>query len=167
MDDARFDGFVRRLHSRRGVVRALLGGGAALGVATMAKAAAGQCLATGSECDPASPDLCCSGRCKKHKHQFRCAPAGAAWGCLKQLDSCSARALEACPEHPSGLCVNDNKGKPLCIVAGEGLGVCFACTRDDDCMTDFGPTARCLKHCQACKRKAGIGSICVVPVPVV
>jgi hypothetical protein len=167
MEAFRFDAFVRDLLSRRGMVQAVLGGGAALGMARPAAAGKVICGGNGSTCDPNTPSQCCTGHCKKHKGKYRCAPVGASWGCRRKRDSCSGHTLRACPEQPAGLCVNDDKGKPLCIVAGEGLQTCAICTRDDDCVADFGPTARCIKHCKACEKKAGIASVCVVPVPVV
>lgn len=165
VDDAAFDAFVRRFQTRRGVIRTLLGGAAAVGVARPVLAGGPiPCDANGSVCDPAATFHCCTGYCKKHKGKFRCAPAGAPRGCKKKFDACLGK-LYPCPDDPDGVCVRDNKGKPLCVSANAAGSGCMPCQSDADCADDAFPTARCIKHCKSCTLKSG-GTACVIPAPV-
>lgn len=165
MDDGHFDRLTRSLLSRRGVVRSLTGLAGGIGLARGAQAAVGECGAAGSTCDPANPTTCCSNTCansKRHKNTFRCAPAGSAFGCKKRDNNCAAKPKDVpCPAAPPALgtvCVNDNKGKPLCVTEG----VCVDCQRDADCVEAFGVNARCIKKCPSCAH-LGATSACVLP----
>jgi hypothetical protein len=166
MNDHRFDAAARLLadvRSRRAALRTLLGAalGAALAVPQVVPAGAATCSANGAKCDPATPTDCCTGTCKKHKGKFKCAPAGSAQGCAKQLDVCRVGAPAPCPANPGGpVCIEGKKGKPLCVSNAR----CAACTCDADCTTNFGPTARCIKGCTTCQQ-VGLSTACAVPAP--
>jgi len=164
MHATRFDIFVRSLRSRRRAVLLGTGFGAAL-LLPRTEVAAGSCLPNGTRCDPAQPGACCTGTCKKHKNHkrkvtFKCGPAGSAQGCTKELDLCRDRGESLCPGNHNGVCINDNKGKPLCIAEGH----CRDCATDADC-ADLGAAARCIKGCKFCTDLGFPNSQCVVPAP--
>jgi hypothetical protein len=162
MDTARFDGWVRDLHTRRGAMRSLVGIAVALGMTRTAEAVT--CSANGSKCNPATPDTCCTATCKKHKGKFKCAPAGQAFGCTKLNDTCRPILDIQCPDNPDGVCIGgeSKKSKPLCVTNPN----CSFCRNDADCALVLSePTARCIKGCPKCKAVDGSNGACVVPVP--
>jgi hypothetical protein len=162
MDGIGFDRWVRDLHTRRGVLGALAGIGATLGM-TRPVGAVAECAAPGSGCDPANAADCCSGICKKHKHKHKCAPVGSAQGCTKALDGCRTGADNPCPGNPgAGTCIGGQKSAPLCV----DRIVCAPCKTDADCVGvgALGPTARCRKGCAFCQELAGVDTVCVEPV---
>jgi hypothetical protein len=161
MEAARFDALVRRLDSRRGALRTAAGlaGGLAL---TVGHVAAAPCVPNGAKCDPAAPQTCCTDTCKKRKGKFKCAPAGAAFGCTKKLDFCRGVLDTPCPHNPAGESCVVGKGKPICSTGA----FCRKCAKDADCTTEFGPTARCVTGCAVCKQLPGaFTSVCAVPAP--
>jgi hypothetical protein len=161
MDGNRFDAWVRALQSRRTAVRTLAGA-AALVLPARALAGPAACAGNGSKCDPTTPEQCCTGNCAKRKGKFKCAPAGSAQGCTKQQDACHGVETQGCPDNPGSVGCVVGKGKPLCASDAS----CRKCKSDADCTTEFGPTARCVKGCNACKGlPGGFTSACVVPAP--
>lgn len=138
--------------------------GAALGVPATARAGVpAPCDPNGMRCDPATPEHCCTGTCKKRHGKFKCAPAGKAYGCTKKRDYCRGVALETCPDNPAGSqCVIAKKGKLLCVTRVD----CAQCDSDADCTSGLGAqTGRCIKGCRFCAETEGIDSACVVPAP--
>jgi hypothetical protein len=164
MDGKRFDAWVQGLQTRRGAVRSLVAVGAAIGLPATVLAGPVACDPNGAKCDPATPETCCTGTCKKQKHKrkFKCAPAGSAQGCTKQQDVCSGIFVEGCPGNSNATGCIVGKGKPLCADDAE----CRQCKTDADCTTEFGPTARCVKGCSACRSQTGsFTTACAVPAP--
>lgn len=164
MDEIGFDGLTRMMRTRRGLGRALLGGGVASALARPTPAAAISCLANGDPCDPADAASCCTGTCKKLNGGHRSAPVGKALGCATstETDYCATSVAVQCPEYAFGFCVvvrKKRKRQALCAVSG----ACADCRSDADCAPIIGsPTARCIKHCSACNVKM---SLCVAPAP--
>src|SRR5689334_2492630 len=128
MDGQRFDAWVRGMHSRRTAVQILVGLGAAVGLPQAAGAATAICDPNGTKCDPATPDTCCTGTCKKRKGKFKCAPAGSAQGCTKKQDACRGVMTTGCPDNTTAAGCLAGKGKPLCVSDGQ----CRSCTSDAD-----------------------------------
>jgi hypothetical protein len=159
MEGNAFDAIVRRLRTRRDAMRAVAAFGAVVGLwRNGAAAEPAACLVTGVRCLRADPSACCSGICKKHRGKAKCAPAGSAQGCTKQLDGCLTAMATPCPHNPAGLCIGGQQGKPVCST----VTTCAACHADADC-AGLDPTARCIRGCSLC---AGSGNAaCVVPAP--
>jgi hypothetical protein len=164
MDGARFDRLARKLHSRRAVARAFVGGGAALGFGRAAQARVRPaCFVTGEKCDPNNQTQCCSGDCKKHKGKHTCAANFRAFGCTtdRTTDFCrNGGTMVDCPNPGAepGSCLVSAKKKPLCFRAFE----CVPCHSDADCVIEFGIlVAVCVKACSFCDAQGG--SACVVP----
>lgn len=164
MEADRFDAWVRDLRSRRNVIQ-IVAGFAGVGLAGHARAVA-ECLGPRSSCDPAGGPRCCSERCQASRHggKFRCAPAGIPLGCATNESVCKpGQAAVHCPDvlrdTITAFCVNDNKGKPVCV----NTRVCQRCRRDADCVDAFGVLARCVKKCPSCNDQP-TKSACVVPL---
>jgi hypothetical protein len=131
MDPIRFDGWTRRLHSRRAVVPALAG--LSVGLSGVPRIAAA----------PRSA--------KKRK--------GKRFGCTKPDSICQTNVSVSCPDAPVGsmsFCAVDAKGKPLCV---SEFG-CEPCKRNRDCAAAHGPTARCVK-CSVCQQAFGVNACVV------
>lgn len=135
MHGTAFDGWTRRLHSRRAVGLTLVGLGVGLG---------------GTRQTIAAPTPA-----KKPK------PKRPTFGCTKRDNLCTTDASTSCPDAPAGpggFCVNDNKGKPFCAADGG----CVPCMNNRDCAAV--PGAICIKTCSFCQRTVGVKTACLVPL---
>ncbi len=149
MDANRFDGFVQSFatnRSRRGVFRAIAAG--ALGAPVLASrgATAGPvavCIPNGKKCSTASPELCCSGICKKKKGKAKCQKAFSAFGCTNVQDSCNGPDIPCPKRAATGLCFVDANHVPFCADADFDF-TCMDCSDDAPCINRFGDGAFCL-----------------------
>jgi hypothetical protein len=137
MDPTRFDGWTRRLQSRRALGLTLVSVGLGFGSARQAVTAP-KPAKTGTR-----PRL----------------------GCTKQDNTCTAIANTLCPSAPAesgASCVNDNKGRPFCA----GTGACAPCKKNRDCATlGIGPGVLCVKKCPHCKNQlGGFSTACLAPL---
>jgi hypothetical protein len=158
MDAARFDRLTRSLSAaapRRSIVAGI---SAALGLAAIGIPASVQaknkkrkkkvkknqfgCVDVGKFCK--NSGQCCSGICKGKKGKKKC-KAHDTGDCAPGANSCESGGISC---GTNGFCVQTTGKASFC---GEGLGACFACTKDVDCEASKGPGAACVLCLTACE----------------
>jgi hypothetical protein len=180
VDQDRFDALTRSLSattSRRGLGRALTGGGLAALVGERltphgvgAKKKKGRknrnkpkklpinefrCVNVGKPC-AGKNGTCCSGICqgkkpKKGKKDRSTCVAHNAGICSAEADSCTVGEVQCNPGNPSCLCTLTTGNAGFCAAFSGGTsGHCRVCRKDTDCEPEFGAGAACLVMGGAC-----------------
>jgi hypothetical protein len=151
--------------SRRDLLRGLASAGLALGIVGRPDPGAAKkkrkkkkikrnrfgCVNVGSFCKHAGQ--CCSGICEGKKGKKRC-QAHDTRGCQLADDTCVDEGSVLCPDDAGGA----NKALFLCFQTTGKAGFCgiqvgsqcVACTKDADCVADFGAGAACVVCARFC-----------------
>jgi hypothetical protein len=180
VDQDRFDRLTRSLGataSRRGLGRALTGGGlAALVGERLAPHSVGAknkkrrknrnkpkklpinefgCVNVGKPC-AGKNGKCCSGLCqgkkpkKGKKDKSKCVAHNAGI-CIAETDSCTVGEVSCNPSNPSCFCTLTTGNAGFCAAfSGGPAGHCRVCREDTDCEPEFGVGAACLVMGGAC-----------------